>query len=118
MDSNNPTLEVIEEAKAEFGQSKPFQAIVSLGTGRKPTTDPSSHLFGTIQYAFHRITDTQRPHRDFLKQYPDLKGQYFRFNAEGDLYKINLADHKKLEQVEQLANDFVASAKSQTARQN
>jgi hypothetical protein len=95
MDSNNRTLEVIE-AKAEFDQSRPFQATVSLGIGRKPTIDSSSHLFGMIRYAIQSMTDTQRAHAQFEKQYADLKGLYFRFDAEGDLYKINLADYEEL----------------------
>jgi hypothetical protein len=63
-----------------------------------------------IQLAINQMTDTERPHMEFPKLFPDLAGQYFRFNAEGDLYKINLVDYKQLNKVEQLANDFVASA--------
>ena len=47
---------------------------------------------------------------EFPILFPDLVGQYFRFNAEGDLYKINREDYKQLDKVEQLANNFVASA--------
>ena len=53
MNSNNPILQLIEETRAEFGQSRPFQAIVSLGTGRRPAADPSSRLLEMIQLAIN-----------------------------------------------------------------
>ena len=111
MNSNNPILQVIEEAKSEYGQYRSFQAIVSIGTGRGPNADPSSHLFGVMQYAIHQMTNTQKMHKEFLDRYPDLLDQYFRFNEEGDLYKIDLADWKMLKQVEDLANNYVESRK-------
>jgi hypothetical protein len=110
MNSNNPILQIIEEAKWGFGQDKPFDAIVSIGTGKGPIENPSSHLLGVVQYAIHQMTDTQRKHTEFAERYPGLGSKYFRFNEEGDLYRIDLADWKQLHRVEQLANEYVTTS--------
>jgi predicted acylesterase/phospholipase RssA len=109
MNSNNPILQVIEEAKSEFGDGRAFQAIVSIGTGKGPIADPSSHVLGVVNYAIKRMADTQQKHTEFVSRYPDLQEQYFRFNEENELYKIDLADWKKLGEVERLANEYIAS---------
>ncbi|KAH6663483.1 acyl transferase/acyl hydrolase/lysophospholipase [Halenospora varia] len=109
MNSNNPILEVIEEAKSEFGEGKAFQVIVSIGTGKPPVTNPSSHLFGVMKYAIKQMTDTQKKHSEFLRRYPDLVDDYYRFNEEGDMHKIDLADWQKLGRVEELATEYVLS---------
>lgn len=109
MNSNNPILQVIEEAKSEHGKDRKFQVIVSIGTGKSPQSDPSSHLLGVMQYAIHQMTDTQKKHNEFLSRYEDLKDDYYRFNEEESLYKIDLADWKKLDRVEELATEYVSS---------
>ena len=110
MKSNNPILEVIREAKAEFGSRRAFQVIVSLGTGKAHHMNPSDQLFGVIQYAVNQMTNTEVKHKEFLENYPHLKEMYFRFNEEGDLHKIDLADWKVLDKVQRLADEYVGSA--------
>lgn len=113
MNSNNPILQVIEEAKSEHGSDRKFQVIVSIGTGKGPQSDPSSHLLGVMQYAIHQMTDTQKKHAEFLSRYDDLKNDYYRFNEEEALHKIDLADWKKLDRVEDLAMEYVSSTMGQ-----
>jgi hypothetical protein len=84
--------------------------MVSIGTGKGQIADPSSYVVGVVKYAIHRMTDTQQKHTEFVSRYPDLQEQYFRFDDEEELYKIDLADWKKLDQVEKLANAYVASS--------
>jgi hypothetical protein len=109
MNSNNPILEVIKEAKMEFGPDRQFQAIVSIGTRKGPIADPSSHLVGVMQYAIHQMTDTRKKHEEFKNRYPDLIENTYRFNKEGELHKIDLADWRKLNQVEELAMEYIRS---------
>ncbi len=59
------------------------------------------------------MTDIQQKHTEFVSRYPDLQEQYFRFNEESKLYKIDLADWKELDEVERLANDYIASVAGQ-----
>jgi len=113
MNSNNPILQVMEEARSEFGEARKFQAVVSIGTGKAPKSDPSSHALGVAKYAIKRMTDTEEKHTDFINRFPDKHGEYFRFNEEDEMHHIDLADWKKLGKVEKLANDYVASVVGQ-----
>jgi predicted acylesterase/phospholipase RssA len=113
MNSNSPILQVMEEATSEFGEGRKFQAVVSIGTGKGPKSDPSSHVIGVVNYAIKRMTDTEEKHTDFLNRFPDKHEQYFRLNEENEMHQIDLADWKKLGKVEKLANDYVASVAGQ-----
>jgi hypothetical protein len=62
-----------------------------------------------MQYAIHQMTDTQKKHEEFKNRYPDLVEDTYRFNEEGELHNIDLADWRKLNQVEELAMEYVLS---------
>ncbi|KAI9776243.1 MAG: hypothetical protein M1839_000476 [Geoglossum umbratile] len=111
MNSNNPILQVIQEVRSEHGEDTPFEAIVSIGTGKSPKLDPGSHVFSVIKYAIKEMTNTEKKHEEFVSSYLDLEDQYFRFNEDGNLYRIDLADWKQLPRVEEIANNYITSAR-------
>ncbi|KAH0562656.1 hypothetical protein GP486_002662 [Trichoglossum hirsutum] len=109
MNSNNPILQVIQEVRSEYGRDAPFEAIVSIGTGKPPRVNPGSHVLSVIKYAIKEMTSTEKKHEEFVSSYPDLEDQYFRLNAEDNLYRVDLADWKRLPQVEEIANNYITS---------
>ncbi len=109
MQSNNPTLETVEEAYLLHGADASIHAIVSIGTGRRESHEPSGNLIRVMKSLSARNTNTEAKHDDFLRRYGDLRGSYFRLQEPDALGKVDLAASNKLEQVEKFAEDYFVS---------
>lgn len=118
--SNNPIREAYDEARTEF-PNRQFEAIVSIGTGKRPYQAPPRTAWAFFKQAMHQITDTEDKHVAFLKHANELdledgvageklSNRYFRLNDDKGLFEVDLAAYRKLDLVEQFANAFVASA--------
>lgn len=78
MQSNNPILETIEEAYLLYEADAPIRAIVSIGTGKSESHEPSGNLFTVIKSLSARTTNTEAKHNEFLRHYGNLRDLYFR----------------------------------------
>lgn len=98
-------MEVYEEAKAE-GLGNVITAVVSIGSGKPRHVNPGRTAYSTLSYAVKRMTGTEADHLAFSKR-PESKDIYFRFNEEYELHKIDLADWRQVDWVEELALSYV-----------
>ncbi|KAF5556322.1 calcium-independent phospholipase [Fusarium phyllophilum] len=58
LESNNPVIEVIEEAKQEFPDDK-ISTVISVGTGAYQASDASAGLAGFMNYMINMATSTE-----------------------------------------------------------
>ena len=108
MHSNNPIIEVVKEATQEY-PNRPFDAIVSIGTGAAELVTPGGGLIHFLSSMVSRATDTEAKHRQFLDDFEGLRDVYFRLQEFDSLGEIDLADWKKLDEIEQLARRYLDS---------
>ena len=112
LDSNNPVVEVIEEARQEFPGAI-IDVVVSIGTGKGTMPDPLPPLSNIVNYFIHRSTDTEGQHERVMNEpvFDDVRQNgYFRFQGETYLGEIDLSDAEKLDEIENLANQYLASS--------
>ncbi|KAL6716623.1 hypothetical protein ACLMJK_006191 [Lecanora helva] len=111
LDSNNPVVEVIEEARQEFPGAL-IETVVSIGTGKGTIPDPVPPISNILNHFINRSTDTEVQHERVMKEpvFEDVRGGYFRFQGETDLGEIDLSDAKKLDEIEELANKYLDSS--------
>lgn len=106
MHSNNPILEVVKEAiRPDEGHR--FDAIVSIDCGLSKLVNPSGGLVHVAKGLVSHVTDTEVRHKEFQRDYPHLKEVYSRFQETTKLGSIGLADYDKLQDIEDLAEDFI-----------
>ena len=110
LDSNNPVVEVIEEARQEFPEAV-IDTVVSIGTGKGTIPDPVPPFSNILLHFVHRSTDTEGQHERVTTErvFEDVRNGYFRFQGETDLGEIDLSDADKLDEIEKLANEYLAS---------
>src|SRR5262245_26936950 len=64
MVSNNPILEVVNEARLRYGETAEFRTVLSIGTG---AADPSSMGQGIRRFfkkLVEQVTSTEKMHRE------------------------------------------------------
>ena len=110
LDSNNPVVEVIEEACQEFPEAV-IDTVVSIGTGKGTIPDPVPPFSNILLHFIRRSTDTEGQHERVMTErvFEDVRHGYFRFQGETDLGEIDLSDADKLDEIEKLANNYLAS---------
>jgi predicted acylesterase/phospholipase RssA/pimeloyl-ACP methyl ester carboxylesterase len=110
LESNNPVIEVIEEALEEFPGAK-IDTIISIGTGESSSPDPHGTL-NILKHFIHRATNTEAQHQRVLREriFRDLLPGYFRLQGEAKLGEIDLAGFDKLDEIERLAESYLASS--------
>ena len=116
MNSNNPILETTDEAFIEYSDGQhmpPFAAIVSVGTGKGMKCASGLNIWTVVKKLLHG--DTEMKHSHFLRHYSYLRDSYFRFNEEGSLHSIDIADVSQLDRVQKLAHEYVSSEAGSTA---
>ena len=107
---NNPVVEVIKEARTEFPRSN-IRAVVSIGTGLIEVSPPEGRLHRVLFSLAERVTNTEARHYEVEndEDYRDVQAGYFRFQGSGKLGKIDLADATKLDEIEDLAQQYLDS---------
>ena len=110
LDCNNPVIEVIREAETEFPGAR-VKAVVSVGTGMGKIEEPEPFLHNVFMSFVQRATDTEGKHEELMedRRYEDLRAGYFRFQGDLRLGEIDLADAKRLEEIEKLAAQYLDS---------
>jgi predicted acylesterase/phospholipase RssA len=111
MQSNNPILELVDEAHREHGRDAQIDAIVSIGTGYQSGGRPGPHIVDTIKHVLSRTTDAEAKHREFCSRldYRALKEKYYRFQEFDRLGGIDLAAADKIEEIELIADEYLDS---------
>lgn len=111
LDSNNPVVEVIEEARQQFPGAV-IDTVVSIGTGQGTIPDPVPPFSNVLLHFIHRSTDTEGQHQRVKTEpvFEDVRNGYFRFQEETDLGEIDLSDADKLDEIEKLANKYLESS--------
>ena len=110
LDSNNPVVEVIEEARQEFPGAV-IDLVVSIGTGKGTIPDPVPPFTNILSHFIRRSTDTEGQHERVMTEpvFEDVRHNYYRFQGETDLGEIDLSDADKLDEIEDLAKKYLAS---------
>ncbi|KAF5712885.1 calcium-independent phospholipase [Fusarium mundagurra] len=115
LESNNPVIEVIEEAKQEFPDDK-ISTVISVGTGAYQASDASAGLAGFMNYMINMATSTEKHHRAVLEdpRFADIRKEgYFRLNGTLELGAIDLAAVERMDEIERLAEAFLSSNEGQ-----
>jgi predicted acylesterase/phospholipase RssA len=109
LESNNPVIEVIEEALEEFPGAE-IDTVISIGTGESSSPDPHGTL-NILKHFIHRATNTEAQHQRVLRErtFRELLPGYFRLQGEAKLGEIDLAGFDKLDEIEKLAENYLAS---------
>ena len=109
MQSNDPILEVVDEAYQLYGQEAPIQAVVSIGAGASKSLAPSGGAYSVINSVVARTTETEGKHREFVAKQRTLLSSYFRLQEYDLLGSIDLAALKELPRIEQLTEAYIQS---------
>ncbi|KAF4338524.1 hypothetical protein FBEOM_7563 [Fusarium beomiforme] len=115
LESNNPVIEVIEEAKQEFPDDK-IRTVISVGTGAYQASDASAGLTGFVNYMINMATSTEKHHKAVLEdpRFADIRKEgYFRLNGTLELGAIDLAAVERMEEIEILAEAYLSSTEGQ-----
>lgn len=115
LESNNPVIEVIEEAKQEFPDDK-ISTVISVGTGAYQASDASAGLAGFMNYMINMATSTEKHHRAVLEdpRFADIRKEgYFRLNGTLELGAIDLAAVERMDEIECLAEAYLSSNEGQ-----
>lgn len=109
LESNNPVVEVIEEALQEFPGAE-IDTVISIGTGRSTGPDPNGTL-NIVKHFIHRATNTEAQHQRVLRErtFQNLLPGYFRLQGEARLGEIDLAGFRQLDEIEMLAERYLSS---------
>ena len=113
LDSNNPVVEIIEEAHQEF-PGMIIDTVVSIGTGKGTMPKPVPPFSNILLHFVHRSTDTEGQHERVMTEraFDDVRDGYYRFQGETDLGEIDLSNADKMDEIENLANAYLDSPKS------
>lgn len=115
LESNNPVIEVIEEAKQEFPDDK-ISTVISVGTGAYQASDASAGLTGFMNYMINMATSTEKHHKAVLEdpRFADIRKEgYFRLNGTLELGAIDLAAVERMDEIERLAEAYLSSNEGQ-----
>ena len=81
-------------------------AIVSIGTGKSESHEPTGNLISVLKSLSARATNK---HDRFRRRYENLDGSYFRLQEPSTLGKIDLAASDRLEEIEKIAEEYLIS---------
>jgi len=104
---NNPTKEIMEEARLLFGDDRPIGSLVSIGTGHPgtvglPEPDAFQKILPTklIPVLKNIATDCESTADDLARRFANLPDLYFRYNVTHGAGMISLEEWKKMGDVQ------------------
>lgn len=108
---NNPTLELIDEAKTVWQDKRDVGCVVSVGTGMMPMVDVRQNAKALVRSLAAMATDTQEVAKavklDMIRAYgPDQK-VYHRFNVDHGLDGIGLEEWKEFSAVKVATQNYI-----------
>ncbi|KAG8682852.1 hypothetical protein FRC11_014305 [Ceratobasidium sp. 423] len=116
---NNPSKELLNEARDVFGPEHTIGCFLSIGTGRdKNTAFQDVRKLNSAYRAFKAIAlSSEQAHRELDEYFSRTPGVYFRFNAgarlvgvDGDedfARQVALEDWHKMDQIENLTSQYL-----------
>ena len=111
---NNPTKQVLEEAKAIFGHGQPVGCVVSIGTGHPGTIglarpDRFQKWLPTkmVEVLKKIATDCEEMANELSGRFQDHEKFYFRFNVEHGAEGISLEEWEKMGQMREHTNAYM-----------
>ncbi|KII90274.1 hypothetical protein PLICRDRAFT_107777, partial [Plicaturopsis crispa FD-325 SS-3] len=116
---NNPTQELLDEAKLVF-PGRRIACVVSIGTGHAKTIaiPPPGHFSlqqllpaDAIKAMIAIATDCETVAEEMAKRFGDTPGVYWRFNVEQGMQKITLAEWEKMSEVATHTNQYIRTEK-------
>lgn len=112
---NNPTTQVLEEARAIFGDGRPVRCLISIGSGHpgtiglaKPDAFQNILPKDLIQVLKKIATNCESIANDLRKRFEDLERFYFRFNVAHGAQGISLEEWGKLGELTQHTKAYIA----------
>ena len=111
LDSNNPVVEVIEEARLEFPDAV-IDTVVSIGTGQGTIVNPLPPFTNVVKHLAQRAVDTEGQHQRVMEEptFEDVRRNgYYRFQGGTDLGGIDLSNVDKLDEVERITMKYLDS---------
>lgn len=101
---NNPVQAVLDEARSIWGSDTDsrIQCIVSIGTGQAELKDFGDNLKEVVETLKSIATETENTEERFgsyCRQH-SLESQYFRFNVEQGLGKVQLDEIQGIDTIE------------------
>ena len=104
---NNPSLVVLDEARAQFGARRNIGCFVSIGTGqteviniKKPGLFQQIIPTDVIDALKAITTDCETTHQEMLGRFANMPNTYFRLNVDQGMQGIELSEWEKLSKVE------------------
>jgi hypothetical protein len=109
---NNPVEQVLEEAKSIWPdaiQNGRIQCLVSIGTGVPDLKSFGDNLKQVVETLKSISTETERTEERFYKNHGFLgiDERYFRFNVDKGLADVELDDHKRVDEIEASAEEYL-----------
>ena len=108
---NNPTLELIDEAKTLWQDKRDIGCIVSVGTGMMPMVDVGQNAKALVESLAAMATDTQEVAKtvksEMIRAYGSDQKVYHRFNVDRGLDKIGLEEWKEFSAVKVATQNYI-----------
>ena len=115
---NNPIYKLHDEAERCFDSLRKVACVVSLGTGKRRTTQilPADRLVDKLTWNARRLmkslkelaVDSEKSAEDMKRKYIGTDGLYYRFNVERGLEDVELADWDKLAKLRAITLGYIA----------
>ncbi|KAG8741913.1 hypothetical protein FRC10_002278 [Ceratobasidium sp. 414] len=122
---NNPSKELLNEARDVFGPNHPIGCFISIGTGhdKNVAVNDVRRAMYPAYGAFKAVAlSSEKAHWEMEQYFSRQSGVYFRFNAgtrlidaKGDedfVQAVALEDWQKMEQVEALTQEYIREKKT------
>jgi predicted acylesterase/phospholipase RssA len=112
---NNPANQVLDEARALFGNDRPIRCLVSIGTGHagiiglaKPDTFQKILPLNLIRVLKRVATDCESTARDLRQRFETVQNFYFRFNVSHGAEGISLEEWNKMGELTEHTKAYMA----------
>jgi predicted acylesterase/phospholipase RssA len=119
---NNPSNQVLEEARSIFGNDRQVRCLVSIGTGHpgtiglaKPDTFQKVLPTKLIDVLKKITTDCQNTANGLSARFKDLEKFYFRFNVAHGAEGISLEEWEKMGELTEHTKAYMAEVSVSTA---
>jgi predicted acylesterase/phospholipase RssA len=112
---NNPTKQVLEEAKTLFGNGRPVGCLVSIGTGHpgtirlaRPHSSQNILPLDVIEVLKKIATDCEWTANELSSRFQDHKKFYYRFNVEHGAEGMSLEEWEKMDEMRAHTNAYMS----------
>ncbi|KAG6895004.1 hypothetical protein C0992_003559 [Termitomyces sp. T32_za158] len=111
---SNPTNLVLKEAIKVFGLFQPVASFVNIGAGHLgPVSWESTRVFSKqmMDLLYQISTDCEAQAEDFVENYMQIPGLFYRLNVEQGLQKMPVDDWNKQGEIQTHSKAYLEKAK-------